>query len=55
MESPLKDVAKNACLKCLLVDTLERKIKVPEDPQMVGTFGAARIVQDDDRLIDKKN
>jgi len=39
-------VAKNPCLKYLLGDALGCEVKVPEDPQMVGAYGAAMIVQD---------
>ena len=39
-------VAKNPCLKHLLGDALGRKIMAPEDPQMVGAYGAAIIAQD---------
>lgn len=34
-------VARNVCMQQLLEQTLERKIMVPEDPQMVGAYGAA--------------
>ncbi len=34
-------VAKNPCLKYLLGDALGCEVKVPEDPQMVGAYGAA--------------
>jgi predicted CoA-substrate-specific enzyme activase len=34
-------VAKNPCIHQLLEITLDRKITVPEDPQMVGALGAA--------------
>jgi activator of 2-hydroxyglutaryl-CoA dehydratase len=36
-------VARNPCLKSLLSDALGCEVKVPEDPQMVGAFGAALI------------
>ena len=39
-------VAKNPCLKYLLGDALGCEVKVPEDPQMVGAYGAAIIAQD---------
>ncbi len=39
-------VAKNPCLKYLLNDALGREVKIPEDPQMVGAFGAAMIAQE---------
>lgn len=39
-------VAKNPCLKYLLADALGRVVKVPEDPQMVGAYGAAIIARD---------
>jgi predicted CoA-substrate-specific enzyme activase len=39
-------VAKNLCLKYLLADTLEQAVKIPEDPQMVGAYGAAMIARD---------
>ena len=39
-------VAKNPCLKLLLEDGLGREIKIPKDPQMVGAYGAAMIVQE---------
>lgn len=42
-------VAKNPCLKYLLGDALGCEVKVPEDPQMVGAYGAAMIAQDMDR------
>lgn len=34
-------VARNICMRHLLEETLEQKIKVPDDPQMVGALGAA--------------
>lgn len=34
-------VAKNPCIKRLLEETLQRRILVPEDPQMIGALGAA--------------
>lgn len=34
-------VARNACMRHLLEETLEKEITVPEDPQMVGAYGAA--------------
>ncbi len=39
-------VAKNPCFKYLLDDALGREVKVPEDPQMVGAYGAAIIARD---------
>jgi (R)-2-hydroxyacyl-CoA dehydratese activating ATPase len=42
-------VAKNPCIKYLLGDVLGCEVKVPEDPQMVGAFGAAMIAQELDR------
>ena len=42
-------VAKNPCLKYLLSDALGFEVKVPEDPQMVGAYGAAIIAQDSHR------
>ncbi len=36
-------VAKNPCLKRLLEGALVREAKIPEDPQMVGAYGAAMI------------
>jgi activator of 2-hydroxyglutaryl-CoA dehydratase len=38
-------VAKNPCLKYLLEEALDKKLKVPQDPQMVGAYGAAIIAQ----------
>jgi predicted CoA-substrate-specific enzyme activase len=34
-------VARNVCMRRLLEKTLEKKITIPEDPQMVGAYGAA--------------
>jgi len=34
-------VARNVCMRRLLEEAAEKKITVPEDPQMVGAFGAA--------------
>jgi activator of 2-hydroxyglutaryl-CoA dehydratase len=34
-------VARNVCMRRLLEEILENKIMVPEDPQMVGAYGAA--------------
>jgi predicted CoA-substrate-specific enzyme activase len=42
-------VAKNLCFKHLLGDALGCEVKVPEDPQMVGAFGAAIIAQNQER------
>ncbi|NOX33612.1 MAG: 3-hydroxyacyl-ACP dehydratase [Deltaproteobacteria bacterium] len=38
-------VAKNACIRELLSDTLEREVMVPRYPQMVGALGAALILE----------
>ena len=38
-------VAKNPCLKYLLGDALGYEVKVPEDPQIVGAYGAALLAQ----------
>ncbi|MGQ9648338.1 MAG: acyl-CoA dehydratase activase [Thermodesulfobacteriota bacterium] len=38
-------VARNPCLKFLLSDALGYKVNIPEDPQVVGAFGAAMITQ----------
>ena len=39
-------VARNSCIKHLLSGALRREVKVPEDPQMVGAYGAAIIARD---------
>ncbi len=39
-------VAKNPCMRELLSKKLGRNIVVPEDPQLVGAYGAALIVMD---------
>jgi ribulose kinase len=39
-------VARNPCLKHLLGEALGREVKVPEDPQTVGAYGAAIIARD---------
>jgi predicted CoA-substrate-specific enzyme activase len=39
-------VAKNPCIKRLLGDALRCEVRVPEDPQMIGAYGAAIIAQD---------
>lgn len=39
-------VAKNPCLKYLLGDALGCELEVPENPQMVGAFGAAMIAKE---------
>jgi ribulose kinase len=39
-------VAKNPCLKYLLEDALRHEVRVPEDPQMVGAYGAAMLARD---------
>jgi predicted CoA-substrate-specific enzyme activase len=38
-------VAKNLCLKYFLVDLLGQEVKIPENPQMVGAYGAAIIAK----------
>jgi predicted CoA-substrate-specific enzyme activase len=38
-------VANNVCMHRLLEECLERKITVPEDPQMVGAYGAALLAK----------
>ena len=42
-------VAKSPCLKYLVGEALGCEVKVPENPQMVGAFGAAIIAQDSDK------
>lgn len=37
-------VARNVCMQRLLEEALEKAITVPEDPQMVGAYGAALLV-----------
>lgn len=39
-------VAKNICMNKLLAKKLSRKILVPDDPQLVGAYGAALLVKD---------
>ena len=39
-------VARDPCFKHLLEEALGKKIKVPQDPQMVGAYGAAMIARD---------
>ncbi len=39
-------VARNPCFKYLLDQALGCSVKVPEDPQMVGAYGAALLAQD---------
>lgn len=39
-------VAKNLCLKHLLTETLGQEIKIPENPQIIGAYGAALIAQE---------
>ena len=39
-------VAKNPCLRLLLIDTLGYEVKVPQNPQMVGAYGAAIIARE---------
>jgi (R)-2-hydroxyacyl-CoA dehydratese activating ATPase len=38
--------ARNPCLRHLLDDALGCEVKIPEDPQMVGAYGAAMIAAD---------
>jgi activator of 2-hydroxyglutaryl-CoA dehydratase len=40
------EVAKKPCLKYRLENALRHEVKVPEDPQMVGAYGAAIIARD---------
>lgn len=40
-------VAKDPCLKYLSEETLWKRIKVPQEPQTVGAYGAAIIAQED--------
>jgi len=42
-------VAKNPCIKRFLDDALGCEVKVPENPQIVGAYGAAIIAQDSDK------
>ena len=42
-------VARNPCIKRLLGDVLGNEVKVPEDPQIVGAYGAAIIAQETNR------
>ena len=42
-------VAKNPCIKRLLDDALGCEVKVTENPQIVGAYGAAIIAQDSDK------
>ncbi len=44
-------VARDLCLKYLLEEALGKKIKVPQDPQIVGAYGAAIIAQESGRLF----
>jgi CoA-substrate-specific enzyme activase, putative len=39
-------VANNACIRHLLADALNQYIKVPDEPQFVGAFGAALLAGD---------
>ncbi|MCP4692327.1 MAG: 3-hydroxyacyl-ACP dehydratase [Desulfobacterales bacterium] len=39
-------VANNPCMRHLLEETLERKVLVPQNPQMVGALGAALLAAD---------
>jgi predicted CoA-substrate-specific enzyme activase len=39
-------VAKNPCMHVMLEEKLERRILLPEQPQMVGAFGAALLARD---------
>lgn len=34
-------VANNACICAMLEDTLQRKVLIPEEPQLIGAYGAA--------------
>jgi len=38
-------VAKNVCMHRLLEECLEKRITVPEDPQMIGAYGAALLAR----------
>ena len=40
-------VARNPCLRYLLEEALGKKIQVPQDPQMVGAYGAAIICSEE--------
>jgi predicted CoA-substrate-specific enzyme activase len=40
-------VARNVCIRKLLVEELEKEVKVPDHPHMVGAYGAALIAQRD--------
>jgi len=44
-------VAKNPCIKRLLGDALGSEVKVPQDPQIVGAYGAAILAQGSDKQI----
>ena len=39
-------VARNPCIKYLLEEAIGKKVMVPQDPQMVGAYGAAMIAKD---------
>ncbi|MGD9972366.1 MAG: acyl-CoA dehydratase activase [Desulfatirhabdiaceae bacterium] len=39
-------VAKNPCMRHFLAETLGRTVLVPDDPQLVGAFGAALLARD---------
>ncbi len=41
-------VARNPCMRALLVERLDRILLVPDDPQMVGALGAALLAVDTD-------
>jgi predicted CoA-substrate-specific enzyme activase len=38
-------VAKNVCMHRLLEECIEKRITVPEDPQMIGAYGAALLAK----------
>ncbi len=40
-------VAKNPCMRDLLEKKLSRKVLVPDDPQLVGAFGAALLIREE--------
>jgi (R)-2-hydroxyacyl-CoA dehydratese activating ATPase len=42
-------VAQNPCLTELLDDALGHKVKIPENPQVVGAYGAAMLAQEADQ------
>jgi predicted CoA-substrate-specific enzyme activase len=39
-------VAKNLCMRAMLEEKLGRRILIPDDPQLVGAFGAALLVRE---------